>query len=317
MMNKLTYPFKSKSSLSDDLKIERKKTANSLAVRWAHASNSQQLLDEALKLNDFNMIEPDIVHRNILKDGSVLPKVAHPRPISTDLSLGSFLVQVKLFNLDNPDKIKGIKFDFKSIEAFEVALDRLKRTIPEMNHPIGLNADIAESPVNNSRIPPIDARRAQFKQAVLSLGWTAQWSEDPIEGSYTPENIVTMLTLMKENNIVDSGQCITFPLRAGIAANSKAVLHDLIRSVEATNDCTITVWSAPFDYIGLKKLRQLILFWGSTKIYLDVPADQTNLSVLRLSANLWRSFTIRSPLYFSVGSLVMFLIRLLLKKSDI
>lgn len=317
MMNKLTYPFESKSSLSDDLKIERKKTANSLAVRWAYAANGQQLLDEALKLNEFNMIEPDIVVRNTLKDGSVLPKVAHPRPISTDLSLGSFLVQVKLFNLDNPDKIKGIKFDFKSIEAFEAALDRLKRMTPEMNHPTGLTADIVGDPVNNFRIPSIDARRAQFKQAVLSLGWTTQWSQDPSEGSYTPENIVAMLTLIKENNTVDSGQCITFPLRAGVAANSKAVLHDLIRSAEATNDCTITVWSAPFDYIGLKKLRQLILSCGSTKIYLDVPADQSNLSALRLSANLWRSFTIRSPLYFSVGSLVMLLIPLLLKKSDI
>ncbi|KAL9911675.1 protein FAM151B-like [Glossina fuscipes fuscipes] len=323
MMNKLTYPFESKSSLSDDLKIERKKASTSLAVKWAHTVNSQHLLDEALN-GDFNVIEPDITLGKILKDGSVLSKVAHPRLISSDLSLGSFLVQVKLFNLDDPDKIKCIKLDFKSIEAFEAALDRLKRTIPKMNHPIWLSADIAECPVNDSHIPSIEAKRfptscqkAQFKQAVLSLGWTTQWSEDPIEGgSYTSKNIAATLTLMKENNIVDAGHCITFPLRAGVAANSESVLHDLIRSAEATNDCTITIWSAPFDYVSFKKLRQLILLCGTTKIYLDVPTDQSNLSALRLIANLLRSFTKRSPLYFSVGSLVMFLISLLLKKSN-
>uniref|UniRef100_A0A1A9WRH6 Menorin-like domain-containing protein n=1 Tax=Glossina brevipalpis TaxID=37001 RepID=A0A1A9WRH6_9MUSC len=308
-MSKFTYPPELTSYFGDDKKIEPKKLRNPLAVKWAHAVNCQQLLDEALS-HDIDMIEADIVLGKLLNNGSVLPIVAHPPLTSSDLSLDSLLLQVKLFNLHNPDKIKGIKLDFKSIEAFETALGSLRCTIPKMNHPIWLNADIVKGPVNDVLIQPIDPKRflagcAKFEQVVISIGWTTQWSEYHIDSSYTRENMAAMLALIKENNIFDSKQSITFSLRAGIAANSKEILHEFIRSVEATNNCTITIWSAPFDYIDLEKLKQLILSFGSTKVYLDIPSDlkkQLNLSGLRLSTNLWRSFSVRSPLYFSLAS---------------
>lgn len=82
---------------------------------------------------DYDMIEADIVLGKLFNNGPVMPIMAHPPLTSSDLSLDSFLLQIKLFNLNNPIKMKGIKLDFKSIDVFEGALDTLKTAIPEVD----------------------------------------------------------------------------------------------------------------------------------------------------------------------------------------
>ncbi|XP_073827383.1 protein FAM151B isoform X2 [Musca autumnalis] len=250
---------------------------NLTALTWAHAVNSQKELTDALN-SDIDMIEADIVMGKINDTGPDMPVMAHPPANSSDISLDSFLEQIKLYNDEHKEKMKGVKLDFKSIEVFEGALKTLEAKIPEMTYPIWLNADIISGPVNQNNTIPVDPQRffagsSKFPQAVLSIGWTTQWSSAANNGSYTPQEIAAMIYAIKENNVTDSGQPITFPVRAGIAANSQDELHDLVKAVNGTNNSTLTIWSSQNDYVDIAKLRQLIFSFGFDRVYLDVPEE--------------------------------------------
>uniref|UniRef100_A0A1L8EIP2 Menorin-like domain-containing protein n=1 Tax=Haematobia irritans TaxID=7368 RepID=A0A1L8EIP2_HAEIR len=250
---------------------------NLTAITWAHAVNSQQLLTEALN-DDIDMIEADIVMGKINGIGADMPVMAHPPANTSDLSLDSFLQQIKAHNDANPQQMKGVKLDFKSIEVFEGSLDTLKEKVPQMTYPIWLNADIIQGPVNQTNTIPVDPDRffagsSQFPKAVLSIGWTTKWSSSYDNGSYTPEQIDAMLDAIHRNNVTATGQPITFPVRAGIAANSQYELHNLVKSVNGTNESTLTIWSSQNDYVDVEGLRKLIFSFGFDRIYLDVPDD--------------------------------------------
>lgn len=61
-----------------------------------------------------------------------IPIMAHPPAKTSDLSLDSFLLQIKNHNDNHKEKMKGVKLDFKSTEVFEGALSTLKAKIPEV-----------------------------------------------------------------------------------------------------------------------------------------------------------------------------------------
>ena len=150
-----------------------------------------------------------------------------------------------------------------------------------MSYPVWLNADIISGPVNDSITTPVNPEKffagcAQFKKAVLSIGWTTKWSTTFNNGSYTRKETNAMLDVIKANNVTQTGQSITFPVRAGIAANSLDELHDLVEAVSYTNDCTLTIWSSPHDFVNIEKLRQLIYSFGFDRVYLDVPPEVSN-----------------------------------------
>ncbi|CAH0750518.1 unnamed protein product [Diatraea saccharalis] len=93
---------------------------NLTTVTWAHAVNDKAYLEKALA-SDVSMLEADIVLGHITgKDGPPIPVMAHPPATTSDLSLSEFLSTVKQHNNLN-SKQKGVKLDFKSIEAFEKA----------------------------------------------------------------------------------------------------------------------------------------------------------------------------------------------------
>lgn len=62
--------------------------------------------------------------------------MAHPPETTSDLSLDSFLLQINDYNNNHPNKEKGVKLDFKSIEVFEGAMETLKKKIPEVTSAI-------------------------------------------------------------------------------------------------------------------------------------------------------------------------------------
>lgn len=71
-----------------------------------------------------------------------------------------------------------------------------------MTYPLWLNADIIRGPVNQSSSIPVDpakflAGSAQFKDAVLSIGWTTRWGADYREGNYTDDEIDNMRQAIK------------------------------------------------------------------------------------------------------------------------
>ncbi|SPP79845.1 protein FAM151B isoform X1 [Drosophila guanche] len=253
------------------------RAANLTAIRWAHAVNSQQLLDEALA-GDIEFIEADIVLGKVNGEGDDMPVMAHPPANVSDLTLQGFLNQIKDFNDLHEGNEKGVKLDFKSIEVFEGSLDILDATIPSMSYPIWINADIISGPVDQNKSVPVDPDRffagcMRYKQAVLSIGWTTNWGADFREGEYTKDQCDAMVESLSLNNVLSTGQGITFPVRAGIAANSEEQLHKLVAAVNETNESTLTIWSSDGDYVDVAKLRKLIFGFGVERVYLDVPDE--------------------------------------------
>ncbi|CAH0406781.1 unnamed protein product [Chilo suppressalis] len=259
---------------------------NLTTVTWAHAVNNKAYLEKALA-SEVSMLEADIVLGHITgKDGPPIPVMAHPPATSSDLSLSEFLSTVKQHN-SHSAKQKGVKLDFKSIEAFEKAQALIApySKLEVSSFPLWLNADILPGPVK-ATTKPVDADKflklsAEHPRCVLSVGWTTNYGGNITEGEYSREHIGTMLRKLHENHI---NQTVTFPVRAGIASNSQPVLLDLLRETAYLNS-SMTVWSSEGDRVEVDRLRALLLTVGLERSYLDVPKDLADRLHLPPAAN--------------------------------
>lgn len=150
-----------------------------------------------------------------------------------------------------------------------------------MSYPVWINADILPGPVN-SQVKPVNASRflrgaGPYYKTMLSTGWTTLYGGNIVEGTYTSEQINEMVSTLVENDVK---QKVTFPVRAGIAANSKDGLIKLLEETSSKFDSTLTIWSSQGDYVNIESLKKLILECGLNRVYLDVPkeiSDQLHL----------------------------------------
>lgn len=176
----------------------------------------------------------------------------------------------------------------------------------QIDYPLWLNADILPGPVN-ATTTPVDATQflylaKQFKNSTLSIGWTTSYGADFPPSSYTKEQIDEMLETIKTNSIT---QTVTFPVRAGIAAESLDNMKLLLQNV---SDSTLTIWSSEGDNVNVTNLRNLIKSVGLDKVYVDVPADlQGQLHLDTLSSSSLSSFSFLSFVLF----IFLFLTRIL------
>lgn len=259
-------------------------------------------------IGDVRMIEADIVLGTLdCGNGTIVPIMAHPPNTTSNLSLETFLRTISVHNIEHPNNVKGVKLDFKSIESFDGALNLLKSIwqlviyrmvfsiaqqtcnrvlilhfTQQMTCPVWINADILSGPVHSIVTKPVDANRflqgcKQLPRATLSLGWTTLWGPLFQIGKYTHEHINHMVDAINRNEISSIEHRITFPVRAGIAAQSEDTLTELFRRINhnrtESNCVTLTIWSSPHDYVNVPLLRQLIVTIGYDRVYVDVPAD--------------------------------------------
>lgn len=254
---------------------------NLTEITWAHAVDSQSFLTDVLQ-GDINFIEADILLGFLENDANKqneIPIMAHPPATTSDLSLEAFLSQIQDFNnAVEPSKVKGVKLDFKSIGALERSIGIIGNCYDMHKFPTWINADILPGPVNNTDTIPVDPKRffdaiKQLGPAVLSIGWTTKWSESSTDGQYTEAHVAEMLNVIKENGIDEAGYVITFPVRAGITANSLDSLNFLYRSLKDTNTVTFTIWSSAKDAVDVENLRKFIFTMGLDMVYVDVPDE--------------------------------------------
>lgn len=253
---------------------------NLTRVTWAHAVNDAAYLMSALA-SDVLMLEADIVLGTLDGSGSdaLVPVMGHPPADTSDLSLADFLDQVKEHNRAGINA-KGIKLDFKSIEAFSDAQEIISNFyLDSIDFPVWLNADILPGPID-SEVTPVDPTRflelaSRIPETVLSIGWTTRYGGELTEGAYERAHADAMLATIEASGV---RQVVTFPVRAGLAANSEPVLAGLLAG--AGPAATLTVWSSDGDYVDIDKLRALIVNTGVDRVYLDVPtvvSDALNL----------------------------------------
>lgn len=152
----------------------------------------------------------------------------------------------------------------------------------QMKYPVWINADILSGPVHNVVTKPVDADRflngcTQLTRATISPGWTTLWGINYRNGNYTREQINEMIDAFNRNEMNCNKHPITFPVRAGIAAQSEDTLIDLLQRINKhrneSNTVTLTIWSNPNDYVDVTRLRQLIVTIGYDRVYVDVPTD--------------------------------------------
>lgn len=113
-----------------------------------------------------------------------------------------------------------------------------------------------------------------------------------------------MIDGIKINNVKNH---LTFPVRAGIAAQSIPQLDHLFKSLNASNPVTFTIWSSDNDFVDVDKLREMIFYFGIEKVYIDVP--KTLSDKLRLDTS--GSGLTRKPNLVVTGLAIALLIILL------
>lgn len=247
---------------------------NLTMVTWAHAVNSHELLNAALKSDDVMMLEADVALGTLTNSNSteVIPIMCHPPTNQSDLSLAQFL------EMTLSDAKKGIKLDYKSTEAFEQSKSTLKLMRNNMTVPVWLNADILPGPVNATD-QPVDAKvflqgaMEVLPESTLSIGWTTRFGllDDKrlVNGTYTTEQIEEMVKTVRENNVT---QPITYPVRAGLVANDLEMMKTLLEKT-SSNKPTLTIWSHADDVVDGAPLSTLIKTIGVDRVYIDVPQD--------------------------------------------
>lgn len=243
---------------------------NLTKIVWAHAVNSLAELDKALSSEDIMMLEADVVLGKLYNTNQTdIPIMAHPPAVESDLSLENFLD----LNIHS-NSTKGIKLDFKSNQAFQMSKPILAKLRANLTFPVFLNADILRGPVNATAIPLnatdfLKGANEIIPESVLSIGWTTRYGKEfnITEGRYNSTQIQTMIDALTENKVT---QPVTYPVRAGLAANDIDAIKALLKNTTFTN-ATLTIWSSEGDSVDAAKLSKLIRDVGVDKVYVDVP----------------------------------------------
>ncbi|XP_077276580.1 protein FAM151B isoform X1 [Temnothorax americanus] len=274
---------------------------NLTKIVWAHAVNSMAELEKALSSGDVMMLEADVVmgKLNNTTNSTEIPIMAHPPATESDLSLEEFL------NISNNNGSKGIKLDFKSNEAFDSSKSILTKLRPALKYPVFLNADILSGPVN-ATTAPLNAKdflkgaNDTIPEAVLSVGWTTRYGKESniTEGRYTTEQLKKMVDTLKENRVT---QPVTYPVRAGLAANDIDGITALLKNTTFAN-ATLTIWSSEGDSVDAAQLSKLIREVGVDKVYVDVPKD------LRSKLNLSGASAMTSAVMMNLGASLALLV---------
>lgn len=225
-------------------------------LQWSHGVNSRNALAQAL-IGHSHMIEADVIMRG---HEPKEPIMAHPPDIDSDITLKEWLEEVKISN-------KGIKLDFKSLEAVSPSLALLEDILAEPGLPVWINADILEGP--GGQAIPLDPQAFLAvisvlpAQTVLSLGWTTGWTA----GTNNPGYSWDMVHVMEEK-CRDLKHPVTFPVRAALLAQSFSQLSWLLQQ---SDRYTLTVWTGQHDEFALQDLKLYRKEVNVSRIYYDLP----------------------------------------------
>ncbi|KAG8303058.1 hypothetical protein J6590_018519 [Homalodisca vitripennis] len=210
------------------------------------------------------MIEADIVagHLSGAVGGPPLAVMGHPPTTVSDLSLEQFLDTVL-----QRRRGKGIKLDFKTTAAFRASENILEQFLAraEVNFPVWVNADILRGPGIGPGKEVVDPHYflrtcvTKFPLATISAGWAVNPNSSQTL-SYSSAHIDEMTSVLMDSHVVYP---VTFPVHAGIAANSLDTLTSLVHS--STVGTSLTLWAGEGQYIDYNKLRLLINTIGKDK----------------------------------------------------
>ncbi|XP_056395273.1 protein FAM151B [Hyla sarda] len=236
------------------------KAKDGIEIVWEHAANSKEKLHQALQ-SDAHMIEADILLRGT---GDREPIMAHPPATDSDINLRDWLAKVSTSN-------KGIKLDFKSLEAVLPSMKILDTMKDNLHQPVWINADILTGPGGNVSVDATEFLQVVtsfFSDVTLSLGWTTAWHPDKPNEGYNWEMVREM-----ENICKNLSQPVTFPVRAALVRQSWPQLQWLLQS---SDRYSLTVWSGKDDIYPVEDLLYIREHTGEDRIFYDVFEPQNS-----------------------------------------
>ncbi|XP_077417622.1 protein FAM151B isoform X1 [Vanacampus margaritifer] len=233
--------------------IQKKDAAE---VRWSHAVNSRSKLTEALQ-GPTHMIEADIIVRG---HDPKEPIMGHPPDTDGDITLKEWLECVKLHD-------KGIKLDFKSLEAVSLSAALLQEMLAQMTFPVWINADVLPGPGSQDKPLAHQTFLAAVKtlptNIVLSLGWTTKWTAGTDNPGYSWEMVHDM-----QNICGGLEHLVTFPVRAALLAQS---LSELTWLLQQSDRYSLTVWTGHKDQFKVEDLLPYRTCFDVRRICYDLP----------------------------------------------
>ncbi|XP_072037285.1 LOW QUALITY PROTEIN: uncharacterized protein [Amphiura filiformis] len=211
---------------------------------------------------DTMMLETDIILRGIGTENQTnIPVHAHPPDTDSDITLVEWLDRI------TQEPNKGMKLDFKYIEAVEPSMVIIKEKESQIHVPLWVNADIVKGPNSpKDPIPPrvfIDSCNKYFPLTTMSLGFTTYWNATATEDLYTWQMIFDNIQYTYPLK-----QPVTFPIRAIWCLRSWDKFTWLMG---LKDDFSITVWSGANDVVDVTGLINLRYYGDSKRIYYDLP----------------------------------------------
>ncbi|KAK2868223.1 hypothetical protein Q7C36_000094 [Tachysurus vachellii] len=205
-----------------------------LYATWYHSANSKVETQKALE-SDTMILEADVnVQGHNTDNETNIPIMAHPPDVYSDNTLEEWLDAVIRSK-------KGIKLDFKSLQAVEPSLNLLKnKNQTGINRPVWLNADILPGPnvpgfwpvVNGTRF--LELIQTKFPDVTISPGWKVLYLPPFPDVTYTKAMVMEMYTTVKH-----LPQRITFPVLAVMVRNGWPHLSWLLSQ---SSRFSLTLW---------------------------------------------------------------------------
>ncbi|NWX82826.1 F151B protein, partial [Nothoprocta pentlandii] len=186
------------------------------------------------------------------------PIMAHPPETDSDNTLQEWLEEIVKTN-------KGIKLDFKSLEAVRPSLQLLGCQRQRLRRPVWLNADVLPGPNGSSTV--VDARGFLdaksylqvffriFNQMVFIVGY--DWM------------------MVKEMAQICStlSQPVTFPVRAALVPQS---LSELCWLLQQSDRYSLTVWTGKQDEYSVEDLLHIREHFDKSRVYYDILEPQNS-----------------------------------------
>ncbi|XP_040262912.1 protein FAM151A isoform X1 [Bufo bufo] len=268
-------------------------TRDGLLVSWSHGANNKSQTQEALK-SGVMVLEADVnVEGHLTPNETNIPIMAHPPAVYSDNTLQEWLNTVL-------QSSRGIKLDFKSIQAVGPSLDILLATSSRtpINRPVWLNADILAGPNVNHEIGVnatqfLNLIQERFPDITISPGWVTLYLPPIISNrTYSSEMVKKMYNLVKGLT-----QRITFPARAVLTCSAWQNFYWLLKQ---SDRYSLTLWQGSSDPLQLDDLLFIRDNSRPEEIYYDI-YDPLLSEFKQQALN-----TSRRKLFYTGGSLQMY-----------
>ncbi|NXU88559.1 F151B protein, partial [Xiphorhynchus elegans] len=184
------------------------------------------------------------------------PIMAHPPDTDSDITLQEWLALMVNTN-------KGIKLDFKSLEALGPSLELLGQVEQQLRRPVWINGDVLAGP---GGAPPV--LEAQTVLSTVTSAFPDGCAAGRVPAGYEWPMVRAMSELCRPLS-----QPVTFPVRAALVPRSLPELRWLL---DQSDRYCLTVWTGKEDIYSVDDLLCIRENFDKSRVYYDIFEPQNS-----------------------------------------